>query len=106
MTAGKISARTIDRLKNEVYRQMLRLEAGYGAAGSLLCVALLQAWSAFEAQPFECECRRWLRRISPVCIGMIAPGCLRDRAASPPRERMATPAAKTSLERARNNDEA
>lgn len=106
MAAGGISIRTIDRLKNEVYRQMLRLEAGHAAAAPLLCVALLQAWSAFETQPFECECRRWLRRISPVCIGMIAPGCAGNFSATSSPQRTATQATRKSLERTRNNDKA
>ena len=85
---------------------MLRLEAGYAAAAPLLCIALLQAWSVFETQPFECECRRWLRRISPVCISMIVPGSLQRRPAASSPERTANRRKKKTPERTVNDDKA
>ena len=75
MRSPKVSAKTIGRLKDEVYRQMLRLEAGRPAAQLLLAMALLRAWMALEEQPADCEARRWLRQIAPVCLPMIEAGC-------------------------------
>lgn len=71
MRHQKVTARAIDRLKDEVYRQMLRLEAGRPAARVLLAVALLNAWTTLERQPAGCEPRQWLRKLSPVCLRMI-----------------------------------
>ena len=65
------AARATDALKDEVYRQMLRLEAGRPAAQLLLVVALLNAWMALERQRQDSEPRQWLRSISPVCLRMI-----------------------------------
>lgn len=79
MRPRKISARTADRLQDEVCRQMLRLEAGRPSAHLLLAVALLNAWMMLEEQPLNCEPRQWLRRLTPVCLRMIEevcrPGC-------------------------------
>jgi hypothetical protein len=71
MQTKKVSARTTDRLKDEVYRQMLRLEAGRPAAHVLLAVALLNAWMTLDEQPLDCEPRQWLRKVCPVCLRMI-----------------------------------
>jgi hypothetical protein len=75
MRTEKVSAKTVDELKNEVYRQMFRLEAERPAARVLLAVALLNAWASLEQQPPDCESRQWLRKLSPVCLRMIAAGC-------------------------------
>ncbi len=75
MRPGKISTRTIDRLKDDVYRQMLRLEGGRPSAQILLAVGLLHAWMALEGQPYDCETRQWLRTLSPVCLRMIEEAC-------------------------------
>jgi DNA-directed RNA polymerase specialized sigma24 family protein len=75
MRSRKISERTADHLKDEVYRQMLRLEGRRPAAHVLLATALLHAWVALERQPAECEPRQWLRRVSPVCLRMIEKAC-------------------------------
>lgn len=75
MRPRKVSARTVDRLKDEVYRQMLRLEAERPAARILLSVALLNAWTILEEQSPDCEPRLWLRRLSPVCLRMIGTAC-------------------------------
>ena len=65
------SARATDALKDEVYRQMLRLEARRPAAQLLLAVALLNAWMALERQRPDSEPRQWLRSVCPVCLRMI-----------------------------------
>ncbi|HEX4066512.1 MAG TPA: hypothetical protein VHZ09_10860 [Acidobacteriaceae bacterium] len=71
MRSRKLSAKTVDRLKDEVYRQMLRLEAGRPAAQILLAVALVNAWVTLEEERPDCEARLWLRKLSPVCLHMI-----------------------------------
>ncbi|MFP5226870.1 MAG: hypothetical protein ACLGXA_04525 [Acidobacteriota bacterium] len=71
MAGNRVSARTADRLKDEVYRQMLRVEAGRSAAQLPLAVALLQAWMTLDSQPSDCEARQWLRTVSPLCLRMI-----------------------------------
>jgi len=75
MRSSNISARTANRLKDEVYRQMLRLEGGRPEAQVLLAVALLHAWIALEQQPPDCEPRQWLRKLSPVCLRLIEDAC-------------------------------
>lgn len=74
MAVKRASVRTTDRLKDEVYRQMLRLEAGHSAALPL-AVALLHAWMACDEQRAACELRRWLRRVSPLCLPGIEGAC-------------------------------
>lgn len=75
MQAKGISRRAAGRLKDEVYRQMLRLEAQRPAAPLLLALALLQAWMRFDHQPADSEARQWLRTVSPVCLRMIEAAC-------------------------------
>lgn len=75
MRTPKISAKTADRLQDEVCRQMLRLEAGRPSAHLLLAVALLNAWMMLEGQAPDCEPRQWLRRLTPVCLRMIEEAC-------------------------------
>ncbi len=60
-----------DQLKDEVYRQMFRLEAGRPGAASQLAVALLRAWMALDTAPRTASDRQWLRQICPVCIGLL-----------------------------------
>ena len=79
MRPRKPPKRTVDRLKDEVYRQMLRLEAERPAARVLLAVALLNAWTILEEQPPDCEPRQWLRTLSPVCLRMIETSCRPSR---------------------------
>jgi DNA-directed RNA polymerase specialized sigma24 family protein len=71
MKQKRVSQRTANRLKDEVYRQMLRLEGDRSAARLLLVLALLKAWMALEEQPPDCEPRQWLRRICPFCVSLI-----------------------------------
>lgn len=71
MAKKQISVRAMNRLKNEVYRQMLRVEAGRSAAQLPLALALLKAWMTLCDQPLDSNTRRWLRSICPVCLTMM-----------------------------------
>lgn len=77
-TALMIKPRQTAELQDEVYRQMLRLEAGCSAADLHLALALLRAWTVLELQPPRSSPREWLRSICPVCLRMIASRELRD----------------------------
>ncbi len=58
-------------LKDEVYRQMFRLEASRPGADISLAVALLRAWVAAASGREMISVRSWLKKISPICILMI-----------------------------------
>jgi hypothetical protein len=58
-------------LKDEVYRQMFRLEEHRPGAEKDLAIALLRAWMAFEPKPKDGADKLWLRRIGPICLSMI-----------------------------------
>lgn len=58
-----------NRLKDEVYRHMFRLEAQRPGAEMDLAIALLQAWMA-PCSSAGCG-RQWLRQICPVCLAML-----------------------------------
>lgn len=58
-------------LKDEVYRQMFRLEEHRPGAEKDLAIALLRAWIAFEPRPKDGPDKLWLRRICPICLSMI-----------------------------------
>jgi len=60
-----------NRLKDEVYRQMFRLEESRPGAEMGLALALLRAWSATDAQPETGDEHDWLKKISPICLQMI-----------------------------------
>jgi len=60
-----------EHLKDEIYRQMFRLEAGRAGAAMGLSVALLRAWVAADSDLEGGETRQWLRKISPICLEMI-----------------------------------
>ena len=65
-------ARTqIARLKDEVYRQMYRLEEGCSGAELGLALALLRAWVATDSKPEGAGNREWLSKVSPICLQMI-----------------------------------
>jgi hypothetical protein len=74
MRSTNVSAKTANRLRDEIYRQMLRLEAGYPAALPL-ALALLNACMACDELPRRCPFRQWLRTACPVCLRMIADAC-------------------------------
>ena len=59
------------RVKDEVYRQMFRLEEARPGAEMGLALALLRAWLAVGSAPACNEDRDWLKKISPIGIEMI-----------------------------------
>lgn len=71
MATKQVSMRAANRLKDEVYRQMLRLEAGHTVAQLPLALALLRAWIRLGDEPLNSEARRWLQSICPLCLRMI-----------------------------------
>jgi len=60
-----------ERIKDEVYRQMFRLEERCAGAETRLALALLRAWMDFDKRPSGCEERDWLNQVSPICLEMI-----------------------------------
>lgn len=63
-----------ERLKDEVYRQMFRLESHRPGADIDLAVALLRACVASEAEPDLGVDKPWLKKICPICLAMIEAG--------------------------------
>jgi hypothetical protein len=72
-----------EHLKDEIYRQMFRLEAGRAGAAMGLAVALLRAWVAADSDLEGGETRQWLQKISPVCLEMIEPAIQQGGPACP-----------------------
>jgi hypothetical protein len=64
-------ARRHEALKDEVYRQMYRLEASRPGAELSLAIALLRAWIAATSEAGVPEWREWLMTISSICLPMI-----------------------------------
>ncbi len=60
-----------EQLKDEVYRQMFRLEAHRPGAEMGLAVALLRAWIASGSASRTGKEREWLEKICPICLEMI-----------------------------------
>ena len=60
-----------ERLKDEVYRQMFRLEASRPGADLALAVALLRGWLASSSEAGVPESSDWLKKICPICLRMI-----------------------------------
>jgi hypothetical protein len=60
-----------NRSKDEVYRQMFRLEECRPGAEMGLALALLRAWAATAAESETGDERDWLQKISPLCLQMI-----------------------------------
>ena len=60
-----------EQLKDEVYRQMFRLEAGRSGAELDLTIALLRAWLASDSDSGVSKSREWLKKICPICLLMI-----------------------------------
>jgi hypothetical protein len=60
-----------ERTKDEVYRQMFRLEECRPGAEMGLALALLRAWLAADSKPAGDEERDWLKKVSPICLEMI-----------------------------------
>ena len=65
------SSRRCERLKDEVYRQMYRLEASRPGAELALAIALLRAWNASDSEAEPPQSREWLKKICPICLPMI-----------------------------------
>jgi hypothetical protein len=65
------SSRRCERLKDEVYRQMYRLEASRPGAELALAIALLRAWIASDSEAEMPQSREWLKKICPICLTMI-----------------------------------
>jgi hypothetical protein len=59
------------QLKDEVYRQMFRLEESRPGAEMGLALALLHAWVASDSKPESGEERDWLKKVSPIYLQMI-----------------------------------
>ncbi|MGB9406088.1 MAG: hypothetical protein WCA89_01060 [Terracidiphilus sp.] len=72
-----------ERLKDEVYRQMFRLEEGRACAETGLALALLRAWLAADSKPENGGEREWLKTISPICLQMIETALQAGGAARP-----------------------
>jgi hypothetical protein len=69
--SNKSSRNQSARLKDDVYRQMFRLEERRPGTEMALALALLRAWLASDTKP-ECgEERDWLMKVSPICLQMI-----------------------------------
>jgi hypothetical protein len=60
-----------EKLKDEVYRQMFRLEESRPGAEMRLALALLRAWLASDSKPESGEEQDWLKKVSPICLQMI-----------------------------------
>lgn len=58
-------------LKDEVYRQMFRVEEGRTGADKELALVLLRGWITLDVQPRCNEVRNWLRSICPICVELI-----------------------------------
>ena len=56
-----------EQLKDEVYRQMFRLEEGRPGAELELAIALLRGWLAADCEPEVSKLREWLKKICPIC---------------------------------------
>ena len=72
-------ARTLfAQLKDEVYRQMFRLEEGRSGAELGLALALLRALIATDPKHESAGNREWLSKVSPICLQMIEAGLKRS----------------------------
>jgi hypothetical protein len=72
-----------DKLKDEVYRQMFRLEANRPGADLALAIALLRGWLASNSEPEAAQLLEWLRKICPICLVMIEAERPRNGAGQP-----------------------
>jgi len=68
---GSHRERKLNQLKDEVYRQMFRLEAKRPGSETDLAIALLRAWIASESTLRCDQERQWLNKICPVCLAML-----------------------------------
>ncbi len=79
-----VRPRRSEQLKDEVYRQMFRLEASRPGAEMELALALLRAWQDADARSEDVEERQWLRKVCPICIEMIEASMQAGGSAPPP----------------------
>lgn len=63
--------KSAERLQDEVYRHMFRLEAGLPGADLDLAIALLRAWMASDLESEKPKFHGWLKKICPICLLMI-----------------------------------
>jgi hypothetical protein len=73
-TSSNSSLQRTGKLKDEVYRQMFRLEARRPGAAKDLAAALLRAWIETDRGTKTGVDKEWLRKICPLCITMIETG--------------------------------
>jgi hypothetical protein len=70
--ASRVSqSRRANHLKDEVYREMLRLEASRPGSEMALALALLRAIVQTQALTEQAEYSDWLKAICPVGLRMI-----------------------------------
>lgn len=69
------------RIRDEVYRQMFRLETQRPGAEMDLAMALLRAWMALCSGPQSAREKPWLKKISPICLQMMESALRADNAA-------------------------
>jgi hypothetical protein len=69
--SNKLSRNRGEQFKDEVYRQMFRLEECRPGAEMGLALALVRAWLASDSNPESGEERDWLKKVSPICLQMI-----------------------------------
>ena len=60
-----------NRLKDEVYREMYRLESSRPGSEMRLALALLHAWNDTDSLPQDDEVKVWLRHTCPLCLRLI-----------------------------------
>lgn len=66
-----IGIRRVNRLMDEVYRQMFLLEERRPGSELGLALALLRAWVAADTIHEGSEEWAWIKKICPVCLEMI-----------------------------------
>ena len=71
MTPLQMTSRRMNRLKDEVYREMFRLECSRPGAEMGLALALLRAWSLRSLQREGESDWDWLATICPICLKII-----------------------------------
>jgi len=69
--SNKPSSNQGEQLKDEVYRQMFRLEENRPGAEMGLALALVRAWLTSDSKPESGEERDWLKKVSSICLQMI-----------------------------------
>jgi hypothetical protein len=78
MAQRKVATRAEDprrargnKLKDEVYRQMFRLEANRPGADLDLAIALLRGWVTPCPEPEQNQLREWLEKVCTICLLVI-----------------------------------